>query len=175
MHPLPTLPPCFLKIHSNFFFHLRLALPSGLFSLGFPTKILHAFLNSHACCIPRPTHPLRSALNWHENRWGIRHRKEFVCELESSYLSCLPIWRLIIWREWELGQHLERNWSILFYFISRTAAANTTGRDLESELDFVTVSFGKKFHLSQTIRNGGSRAKWGTRQSTGNSIKGKLI
>jgi hypothetical protein len=38
--------------------YLRLHHPSGLFSSGFPTKILYAFLISHARNMPRPPHPL---------------------------------------------------------------------------------------------------------------------
>jgi hypothetical protein len=37
--------------------HLRLGLPSGLFPLGFPTKILYAFLFSSYVLMPCASHP----------------------------------------------------------------------------------------------------------------------
>ena len=40
LHPFPTTPSHFLKIHLNIFSHLRLGLPNGLFPSGFPTKTL---------------------------------------------------------------------------------------------------------------------------------------
>jgi hypothetical protein len=43
MHPIHILAPHFPKTHSNSIY-LRRGLPNGLFPLGFPTKILHAFL-----------------------------------------------------------------------------------------------------------------------------------
>jgi hypothetical protein len=36
---------------------LRQGHPNGLFPSGFPTKILYAFLMSHACYMPRLFHP----------------------------------------------------------------------------------------------------------------------
>jgi hypothetical protein len=45
----------FSKIRSNSI-HLCLGLPSDLFPSGFPTKVLYAFLSSHACYIPIPSH-----------------------------------------------------------------------------------------------------------------------
>jgi len=44
MNPVHTLPPYFPKIHSNITSCLCLGLPSDLFSSGFSTKILYAFL-----------------------------------------------------------------------------------------------------------------------------------
>jgi hypothetical protein len=41
-----TLPPYFHKIHFNIITHLRLGSSSGLFPLGFPTKMLHVFLTA---------------------------------------------------------------------------------------------------------------------------------
>jgi hypothetical protein len=38
------------------FTHLRVGLPSGLFSSGFPTNILHA-LRPHSCHMPCHSHP----------------------------------------------------------------------------------------------------------------------
>jgi hypothetical protein len=46
INPIHTLSPSFLKIQYNIIFHILLALPSGVFQLGFPTKILFAFLSS---------------------------------------------------------------------------------------------------------------------------------
>jgi len=37
--------------------HLRLGLPIGVFSSGFPTKILYAFLTSHPYYMPRSSDP----------------------------------------------------------------------------------------------------------------------
>ena len=42
----PTTPSHFLKIHLNIILHLRLGLPNGSFSSGFPTKTL---------CTPLPS------------------------------------------------------------------------------------------------------------------------
>jgi hypothetical protein len=44
---------CFLILSS----HLCLGLPGGLFSYGFPTKILYAFLIFHPCYMPCPSYP----------------------------------------------------------------------------------------------------------------------
>jgi len=57
MHEFHILPPYFPKIHSNISSHLRLDLPSGLFPSRFPTKILCAYIMSHACYIFRSSHP----------------------------------------------------------------------------------------------------------------------
>ena len=46
LHPVPTTPSHFLKIHFNIISHLRLVLPNGLFPSGFPTKTL---------CTPLPS------------------------------------------------------------------------------------------------------------------------
>jgi hypothetical protein len=51
-HPKPD----FLKIHFKTIIHFHAVLPSGLFTSGFPTKTLCAFLTSHACYMPRPPH-----------------------------------------------------------------------------------------------------------------------
>ena len=40
LHPVPTTPSHFLKIHLNISSHLRLGLPKGLFPSGFPIKTL---------------------------------------------------------------------------------------------------------------------------------------
>ena len=40
LHPVPSTPSYFLKIHLNIFPHLRLGLSNGLFPSGFPTKTL---------------------------------------------------------------------------------------------------------------------------------------
>lgn len=53
MNPIYTLSPNFLKIQYNIIFHLLLALPSGLFHSGFPTKILFAFSNFSPICYIR--------------------------------------------------------------------------------------------------------------------------
>jgi len=43
----PTGPPfCFLKLHLNMFFHLRLGLSNSLLPVGFSTKFLYVFLFS---------------------------------------------------------------------------------------------------------------------------------
>lgn len=56
MNPVYTLSPSFLKIQYNIIFHLLLALPSGLFHSGFPTKILFVFSHySHICYIRSPS------------------------------------------------------------------------------------------------------------------------
>jgi hypothetical protein len=46
MNPIHTLQPYVPKIHVNIIPHLRLGLPSGIFLLGFPRKILYPFLMS---------------------------------------------------------------------------------------------------------------------------------
>ena len=46
LHPVPTTPSHFLKIHLILSSHLRLGLPNGLFPSGFPTKTL---------CTPLPS------------------------------------------------------------------------------------------------------------------------
>jgi hypothetical protein len=38
--------------------NLRLGFPSRLFPFGFQTKILHTYINSHACCMSRPSYNL---------------------------------------------------------------------------------------------------------------------
>jgi hypothetical protein len=43
---------------------VRLRLPSGLFPSSYPTKILHAFLFSHACYMPCPSHLHHSNYTW---------------------------------------------------------------------------------------------------------------
>jgi len=45
VHKSPPFTPCPEELF-QYFFHLRLALPNGLFPLGFPTKIFYAFLIS---------------------------------------------------------------------------------------------------------------------------------
>jgi hypothetical protein len=52
MHPVHNFPPYFLKIHSDIIPHLQLRLPSGLCSIGFPIRILYAFLT----CRTHATH-----------------------------------------------------------------------------------------------------------------------
>jgi hypothetical protein len=54
-HPVHTFPHCFPKIHSDTASHLHLDLQSGLYPLGFPTKILYAFLIA-LICATCPTH-----------------------------------------------------------------------------------------------------------------------
>jgi len=49
MNPVHIFPSYLSKVHYITFFHLRLRLPSGLFRLGFPTKILYAFVISPMC------------------------------------------------------------------------------------------------------------------------------
>jgi hypothetical protein len=44
-NPIHTIPSYLSKIHFNILTHLRLGLPSGLFSSGFPTNILYAFFS----------------------------------------------------------------------------------------------------------------------------------
>jgi len=67
------------------FSHLCIGLPSGLFPLGFPTKILHTFLISHACYTPHPSHPL-----WFDHLnsiwWSIHVIKLLI--MQSSPASC---------------------------------------------------------------------------------------
>jgi hypothetical protein len=46
LHPIPTTPSHFLKVHLNIILHLRLGLPSGLFPSCFPTRTLCTLLPS---------------------------------------------------------------------------------------------------------------------------------
>ena len=50
LHPVPTTPSHFLQVHLILSFHLRLGLPSGLFTSGFPTR---------TPCTPLPS-PIRA-------------------------------------------------------------------------------------------------------------------
>jgi hypothetical protein len=54
--PLHRILPRYILILSS---HLSLGLPSGHFPLAFPTRTLYAFLFTHACYIPCPSHPPR--------------------------------------------------------------------------------------------------------------------
>jgi hypothetical protein len=56
MNSVHTFPPYFRKIHSNIILSSIPSLPSGIFPLGFPTKILYAFLIS--------TCPPETAWHW---------------------------------------------------------------------------------------------------------------
>ena len=57
IHPVPTTPSHFLKIHLMLSSHLRLGLPNGLFPSGFPARTLCTHLPStiRTTC-PPPTH-----------------------------------------------------------------------------------------------------------------------
>src|SRR5215469_11653386 len=46
LHPVPTIPSNFLKIHPNVSSHLRLGLPNGLFTSGFTSKTMYTPLRS---------------------------------------------------------------------------------------------------------------------------------
>jgi hypothetical protein len=54
--PVHTTPFYLSKIHLNIINHLHLGLPSGLSPSAFPTNNLHAFLFSHLCYMPCPSH-----------------------------------------------------------------------------------------------------------------------
>jgi hypothetical protein len=54
VHTTPSYPSKSILILST---HLRLDLPSGLFSSGFPINILYAFLFPHSYYMPYPSHP----------------------------------------------------------------------------------------------------------------------
>ena len=47
---------CLFKIHFNIIFPTMQSLLSVIFPSGIPTKPLYAFLLSHACHIPHPSH-----------------------------------------------------------------------------------------------------------------------
>jgi hypothetical protein len=75
MNLVHTTPVFFSKV--LFFFHiilhLRLGLSSGLFSIDFPTKILNAFLSSHSCYLPCPSHhPDLIILITHDEEYNLR-------------------------------------------------------------------------------------------------------
>jgi len=57
VHPVHTFPPSFPKSHRILSSHLPLGLQSDLFLSDFQTKILYAFLVSHACYMFRQSHP----------------------------------------------------------------------------------------------------------------------
>jgi hypothetical protein len=74
--------------------HRHLVLPSGLFPSGFPTKILYAFLFSHACYMPCLSHP-----SWfdYSNCTGWRYylRSTSSCSFihsEDSYQENISNW-----------------------------------------------------------------------------------
>jgi hypothetical protein len=46
VHPVHTLPAILLEVHFGPSCHLRLDLPSGIFTSGFPTKTLYTFTSS---------------------------------------------------------------------------------------------------------------------------------
>jgi hypothetical protein len=56
-NPVHTLKPYFLTNHFNISSHLRIGLPKGLFIQGLRQKFVRISHHSHACYIPRTSHP----------------------------------------------------------------------------------------------------------------------
>jgi hypothetical protein len=68
INPVHTFQPYFPKTHSN----LRLGLPSGLFSSGFPTRILYAVSVSPmraTCPTPLPRFDNPNSIWWSVKLW----------------------------------------------------------------------------------------------------------
>ena len=58
LHPVPTTPSHFLKIHLNIILPSSLGLPNGLFPSGFPHQnLVHTSPFLHTCNMSRPSRP----------------------------------------------------------------------------------------------------------------------
>jgi hypothetical protein len=76
-----------LNIYLNISFYLHLGLPSGLSSLGLPTKTSCAFLKYHACYMHRQTH----ITPWSR----VLSEKLIIPQLVNKFSDFYGIWKFI--------------------------------------------------------------------------------
>lgn len=109
-----------LIIHFDVIFYLCLGLFSGLFSSGFPTKALHAFLFSpHRCHISHPSHPpwFCHSKNIWRGRMSPHEIRFWLCILHQQLLQICGI-------NINLGNVSECLFTINYYHHHQTATLN---------------------------------------------------